>query len=354
MDTSKKIKLGFFITIGLGLFVIALFYIGSKENLFTATIILNSEFEDVSGLTTGSNVTYSGINIGSVQSIDIQGFNKVRVVMKIQKDKNQFIRKDSQVSITSTGLVGSKIVSISSGSDTSKIVENGDYLKSIKPIDVGTILDNLNNSTKQADSIAKEITSIVSKVNSGAGSLGELINNKSLYQNLDSAFTSIAGYTEQVNLVANKMTGIIDQVSNEVNVVTKEISKITANIAGITAKLNSGESVVGTLLTDTVFANNLKDIIVNTNLTVRNFESAAFKLDQNMEALKHNFLFKGYFEDLGYWDSTTYQKQLNFRVEEIDKQAIYIKQQQEILKKLQTRLEELERQVDEKMKKDGD
>lgn len=352
MDISKKIKLGFFITIGLGLFIVALFYIGSKENLFTPTMIIYSEFQDVSGLTAGSNVTYSGINIGSVQSIDIQGINRVRVVMKIQKDKNQFIRKDSQVSITSTGLVGSKIVSISSGSDTSKMVDNGDYLPSVKPIDVGTILDNLNNSTKQADSIAKEITAIVAKVNYGEGSLGELINNKSLYQNLDSAFSSIAGYTEQVNMVANKMTAIIDQVSGEVNNVTREITKITTNIAGITTKLNSGESVVGTLLTDTVFANNLKDIIVNTNLTVRNFENAAFKLDQNMEALKHNFLFKGYFEDLGYWDSTTFQKEMNFRAQEIDRQAIYIKQQQEILKKLQTRLEELERQVDDKIKKE--
>lgn len=351
MDKSRKIKLGFFIGIGLLLFIIALFYLGNKENIFTPTVTLNSIFSDVSGLTAGNNVMYSGINIGTVQSIDIEGVNKVRVIMTVQKDVLKYIKKDSQVTINSTSLVGSKAISISSGSDTAKAAEDGDYLPSSLPIDIGQIMNNLYNSTKQADSIAQELTTIVAKVNAGEGTLGQLINNKGLYNSVDSAFTVFSNSTGQVNSVILKLSNMIDQVAGQINSFTREVNKITTDIANITKKMNSNESVVGTLLTDTVFANNIKNIARQSDEAVKNFERGAFSFQQNMEALKHNFLFKGYFEDMGYWDKTEFEKQVELKQKEFDQRQQYLDQQEAIIKDLQRQLKELEKKLDAEIEK---
>lgn len=353
MDKSRKIKLGFFIGIGLLLFIIALFYLGNKENIFTPTVTLNSIFSDVSGLTAGNNVMYSGINIGTVQSIDIQGINKVRVIMTVQKSVIKYIKKDSQVTINSTSLVGSKAISISSGSDTSKSAEDGDYLPSTLPIDIGQIMNNLYNSTKQADSIAKELTTIVAKVNSGEGTLGQLINNKGLYNSVDSAFTVFSNSTGQVNAVIYKLSNMIDQVAGQINSFTIEVNKITTDIANITKKMNSSESVVGTLLTDTVFANNIKNIAKQSDEAVKNFERGAFSFQQNMEALKHNFLFKGYFEDMGYWDKTEFEKQVELKQKEFDQRQKYLDEQQAIIRELQKQLDALEKKLDAEIEKNS-
>ncbi|HEX2788068.1 MAG TPA: MlaD family protein [Ignavibacteria bacterium] len=353
MDKSKKVKLGFFLGVGLLLFIITMFYLGNKENIFTPTVTLNSIFTDVSGLTAGNNVTYSGINIGTVQSIDIQGINKVRVIMTVQKSVLKYIKKDSQVTINSTSLVGSKAVSISSGSDTAKTAEDGDYLPSNLPIDIGQIMNNLYNSTKQADSIAQELTTIVAKVNSGEGTLGQLINNKSLYNSVDSAFNTFSSYTDQINAVVFKLSGMIDKVSYQINDFTVEVNKITRDIAAITQKMNSNQSVIGTILTDTNFANNIKDIIRQSDEAVRNFERGAFSFQQNMEALKHNFLFKGYFEDMGYWDKTEFEKQVQQKQKEFDQRQQYLDQQQAIIEGLQKKLQELEKRLDEEIQKNS-
>jgi phospholipid/cholesterol/gamma-HCH transport system substrate-binding protein len=353
MDKSRKIKLGFFIGIGLLLFIIAMFYLGSKENMFTSTVTLYSDFGDVSGLSAGNNVTYSGINIGTVQSVDIQGINKVRIVMSVEKNILKYIKKDSQVTIASTSLVGSKAVTISSGTDSSKTAEDGDFLPSTVPIDLGQIMNNLYNSTKQADSIAKELTTIVAKVNGGEGTLGQLINNKSLYNSVDSAFNVITSYTGEINTVILKLSNMIDQVAGQINSFTIEVNKITTDIANITKKMNSSESVVGTLLTDTAFANNIKNIARQSDETVKNFERGAFSFQQNMEALKHNFLFKGYFEDMGYWDKTEFEKQVELKQKEFDQRQQYLDQQEAIIKDLQRQLKELEKKLDAEIEKNS-
>jgi phospholipid/cholesterol/gamma-HCH transport system substrate-binding protein len=111
-----------------------------------------------------------------------------------------------------------------------------------------------------------------------------------------------------VNYVLRNVSTSVDVITTEVIPMTEKIRMITQDISEITEKLNSSESVVGTLLTDSNFANNLKSLMRNADLTTANLEQGSFSFSQNMEALKHNFLFKGYFEDIGYWDKSDYEK----------------------------------------------
>ncbi len=343
-DKSKYIKLGFFIITGLVFFVVAIFYVGSKSNLFTPTIRVYTTFSSVSGLLEGNSVRFAGIDVGTVQNIEITASNKVVVTMIIQSDVKKFIKKDSEVSIGSEGLVGNKIIAISPGTPESPSVQDGDEIKSVQPVELSDIFKSLNESTINAQRISTDLADIIAKVNEGKGTLGQLVNNDQLYRTVDSTITGFAISTGKVNKVIEKVASSIDTISGDIIRLTSKIRIITTDISEITRKMNSSESIVGTLLTDTAFASNLKEVIMNANMTTKNLEKGSFSFSQNMEALKHNFLFKGYFEDIGYWDKSDWEKNIT------DKQLL-IKIKEQELNEREKKLDELQKQLDELKKR---
>ncbi len=340
METSneKKLKVGFFIIVGFLMFVVAIFVLGGKDNLFTPTFNIRSQFESVSGLKTGSSVRLNGIVVGKVDGVDIEASNKVLVTMTLEKGIQKFVKKDSKVTIGSDGLVGNKVIDITPGTPGTPEIQNGEMLASIKPVEVADIMNSLKESSDNASEITKDLSEITSKVNLGQGTLGQLVNNDTLYRSIDTTFRSFANYSGQLNLVFSKVTNTVDNVSGDLDLLTKQINKITVDIGEIVRKMNSSESIVGTLLTDTVFANNLKSLMQNANMTTKNLENGSFSFAQNMEALKHNFLFKGYFEDIGYWSQPDWEKNM-------DKKALELRiKEQELLKK-EKELRDLEQKI---------
>lgn len=338
---SKYIKLGIFIVTGLALLVFALFYIGSKENLFSKSFDVYAVFENVSGLSQGSAIQFAGINVGSVQSIDIIASNKVKVNMSIVSDVKKFIKKDSEASINSDGLVGNKVLSISSGTPGSASIENGDSIHSVKPLSVGDIINNLNQSTLEVNNLVRDVADIVEKVNNGEGTLGQLVNNESLFNNVDSLMASFSGASANVSNILAKATLVIDIVTRDIQNLQGSIDSIISNVSDITQKMNSSQSLVGTLLTDTVFANNIKNVMVNADATTANLELGSFSFYQNMEALKHNFLFKGYFEDLGYWNKTKFEKTVQAKETQIASKEFELEQKELKLNRFKLQLDSI-------------
>lgn len=340
METSnaKKIKVGLFIVAGFVMFVVAIFVLGGKDNLFTPTFTLKSEFESVAGLKSGSSVRLNGIVVGKVDAVDIESSMKVLVTMTLEKSIQKFVKKDSKVTIGSDGLVGNKVIDITPGTPGTPEIMDGEMLASIKPVEVSDIMNSLKESGDNAADVTKDLAEITGKVNSGQGTLGQLVNNDTLYRSIDTTFRSFASYSGQLNVVFAKITNTVDNVSGDLDNLTKEINKITKDVSEIVRKMNSNESIVGTLLTDTAFANNLKEMMLNANMTTQNLENGTFSFAQNMEALKHNFLFKGYFEDIGYWEKPDWEKN-------VDKKALELRlKEQELLKK-EKELRDLEQRL---------
>lgn len=341
----KKLIVAVFIIAGILLFLVAIFFIGSKENMFTSTMNIQSGFETVSGLLEGSNVRFNGISVGTVESINIIAGDKVLVQMTILSSVRKFIKKDSKVKIISEGLIGNKIVDISPGGENSPSINEGDWLESIRPVDTEDILKSLKETSDNASLMSKDIGLIIASVKNGEGTLGQLITNSSLYDGVDSTMRGFATSTGLVNDVLRNVSSSVDVITVEIIPLTQKMRNITEDIAEITRKMNSSESVVGTLLTDTAFANNIKSIIRNADLTTANLEQGSFSFSQNMEALKHNFLFKGYFEDVGYWDQTSFEKnltdlnmKLKIKQQELDAREKRINEMEKTIKELQQKL----------------
>ena len=186
-----KIRLGLFIAGGLAIFVIAIFIIGKQKNLFNPVYSLNATFYNVSGLQVGNNIRFSGINIGTVDNITIINDSTVKVVMSIKKEVKKFIKKDSEVSIGSEGLIGDRLLIITQGSTNAPLAMEGQQLASKEPVETDAIMASLKVTAGNAEIVSLQLAEIMTKINGGNGTLGRLIQDTAIAENLNQTIVNL-------------------------------------------------------------------------------------------------------------------------------------------------------------------
>jgi phospholipid/cholesterol/gamma-HCH transport system substrate-binding protein len=194
MDTHTKkfkVRLGLFVAGGLALFVIAIFIIGKQKNLFNPVFKLTATFYNVSGLQVGNNIRFTGINVGTVDNINIINDSTVRVDMLIKKDVKQFIKSDCVVAIGSEGLIGDRLLVITQGSSDAPQAKEGQEIASVEPVETDAIMASLQGTAINAEIISQQLAEIMFKVNSGQGTLGRLIQDSTIAENLSQTMLNI-------------------------------------------------------------------------------------------------------------------------------------------------------------------
>ncbi|MBK6902821.1 MAG: MCE family protein [Saprospirales bacterium] len=186
-----KVRLGLFVIIGLAIFVFAIFIIGKQKHLFDPVFKVTSTFYNVSGLQVGNNVRFSGINVGTVDNIAIINDSTVRVDLLIKQSVKKFIRQDCGVAIGSEGLIGDRLVIVTQGSGDSPMVKNGQELESVEPIETDAIMASLRVTAGYAEVVTEQLAEIMVKINSGSGTLGRLIQDTTIAQNLDQTMLNL-------------------------------------------------------------------------------------------------------------------------------------------------------------------
>lgn len=202
-----KIRLGLFVAGGLAIFVLAIFIIGRQKNLFNPVFKLTTTFYNVSGLQVGNNIRFSGINVGTVDNIVIINDSTVRVDMLIRKEVNQFIKSDCQVSIGSEGIIGDRLLVISQGSTNAKLAKEGQKLISTEPVETDAIMASLDVTAANVEVISEQLAEIMSTINGGQGTLGRLIQDTTIADNLGQTIVNLKksskGLDENMNAAKN-------------------------------------------------------------------------------------------------------------------------------------------------------
>lgn len=202
MDTHApkfKVRLGLFIAGGLGLFVIAVFLIGKQKNLFNPVFKLTTTFYNVSGLQVGSNIRFSGINVGTVDNIIIINDSTVRVDMLIKKSVRQFIKADCEAGIGSSGIIGDRILIITQGSNDAPLPKDGQHITSKEPVETDAIMAGLKVTADNAAIISDQLAEILTNINSGNGTLGRLIQDSTLAENISQTIVSLRKSSKGLN-----------------------------------------------------------------------------------------------------------------------------------------------------------
>jgi phospholipid/cholesterol/gamma-HCH transport system substrate-binding protein len=198
--TSKfKVRLGLFITGGLLLFVIAIFIIGKQENLFDPVFKLTTTFYNVSGLEVGSNVRFSGINVGTIDNIIIINDSTVKVDMLIRKSVQRFIKTDCEAGIGSTGIIGDRILIITQGTNNAPLSQDGQQIASKEPVEADAIMLKLLVTADNAALISGQLAEIMTHINSGNGTLGRLIQDSTIAENLNETVKNLKKSSNGLN-----------------------------------------------------------------------------------------------------------------------------------------------------------
>ena len=194
-----KVRLGLFVAGGVALFVLAVFIIGKQKNLFNPVFKITSTFYNVSGLQVGNNIRFAGINVGTVDNITIINDSTVNVEMLIRKTVQQFIKSDCMVAIGSEGLIGDKLLVLTQGSSGAPLVKEGQQLDSKEPVEIDAIMSTLQVTADNSAIISGQLAEIMIKINSGKGTLGRLIQDSTIAENLNQTVNNLKKSSKGLN-----------------------------------------------------------------------------------------------------------------------------------------------------------
>lgn len=310
-ELSRNIKLGIFVFAGSLFFIFLLYVIGSKQNLFSKTISVSAKFYNADGLMGGNSVRFAGINIGTVKSVAIINDSTVEVQMVLQKDVIDHVKKNATASIGTDGLMGNKLVNISSSPGESEPLTDGDVLMTYKAVSAMDMLKTLSVTNDNVKAITEDLKSIASKINS-SNSLWSFLADSTVVNNLKQAVVSIKITGERTAYVAGDLTKIMGDVKEgkgvlgallvdtalsskmrqsivNIKLVSNNLALVSGDLTNITKGIKNGEGALGTLLTDTTFVHNMNKSMENVNTGSKGFSD-------NMEALKHSIFLRKYFK----------------------------------------------------------
>jgi phospholipid/cholesterol/gamma-HCH transport system substrate-binding protein len=315
--TFNNIRLGLFVLAGLLLLVFTLYMLGKEKNLFGSTFTLKAQFENVNGLKSGNNVRFSGIEVGTVKKVVIICDTLIEVTMIIDTKVKGFIQKNAQVSIGTEGLMGNRVLNIIPVHERSTPVESGDLLATKKSTDIESMLHTLGYTNKNIATVSDEMKMTIQRINNSKA-LWSLLNDTSLTTNLRNSLINLRVASARAGEFTGKLNDIASDVKNGKGTIGKLIKdsalalnlyetadllkqtgekanvltdKLVALSESVKSDIEQGKGTANLLLKDSSFANKLSE-------TIGNIEKASEGLNQNMEALKHNFLFRGYFRKL--------------------------------------------------------
>lgn len=315
-QSGNNAKLGAFVLAALVLTIIGFYMIGKNRSLFGANFELRARFSNLNGLNKGNNVWYAGIQAGTVKTIKIVNDTTIEISMLIDESLKPFIRKNAIVSISTEGLMGNKIVQITPVRGNVLTVADGDFLNVRKGIIIDEMLQTLSQTNENILQISAGLKSSVSQLNKSE--IWEVLGDKQTETKLRSTLTNINQASIRANQVAENINHMVyraragkgaagmvmtdtafasglnnivmklSAASNQADELTSQLNEMAASI---NSDMNGGTGLLNVLLKDTVLLKKL-------NASLTNIEKGTEGFNQNMEALKHNFLFRGYFKKL--------------------------------------------------------
>ncbi|MBK8662557.1 MAG: MCE family protein [Ignavibacteriales bacterium] len=220
-DSKNKIRLGIFITIGIVVFILAIYFIGEKQQLFRSTFNISGVFKDVGGLQVGGNVRFAGINVGVVESITIITDTSVQVDMIIDESVRKFINKNAVANIGTEGLMGNKILFISPGKGKAITIEDQDHIKTAPPINLDEIFASLKGTIDNSTVITNDLAKITTYIKDGKGIVGRLLMDDDLSQNFDSAIALLKSGSSGFNTLIKSTLNNTETMTSDLMTIVK-------------------------------------------------------------------------------------------------------------------------------------
>ena len=316
MTKLRGALVGAFVLGGLLLFGGGLFLIGDRRLLFAPQFELNATFGRVTGLDVGARVRLAGLEAGEVLEIQVPPgpSQPFRVRMRLRDDLRQLVRLDSVPAIQTDGIVGNTFVQISLGTEASPVVLPGDTLTGRDPVEIA---DLIQEGRAAFQTVATEVTDLKDEV--------------------QTAIQTLTGTAEVATRVITNVGENAETLTAASTTVVRDARTALAEATGVLSDVRAGRGTIGRLLTDDALYDrivgasrdveasmkNVREMTDRTRELVASFaardgtaeqiavtmrnalvdvQEATADLAEGTEALKRNFLFRGFFRDRGFFD----------------------------------------------------
>jgi phospholipid/cholesterol/gamma-HCH transport system substrate-binding protein len=222
-------------------------------------------FRNVGGLEVGNNIRFAGINVGTVESIQIISDTMIKVDMRMKAQVRPFLKADAMAAIGSDGLMGDKLITIASGSANEvRILSGGSRIMTVDPVDFDRVIAKFTRVADHVETITGELAGMAVQIREGNGTISKLLYTDDLSRSLEGT----AGNAE----------------------------RITGSLAGIAAQLRSGKGSIGRLIYTDSLSEGLETAVTTANAAMLTIQEAADGFSENMKALQGNYFLRGYFK----------------------------------------------------------
>ncbi len=311
---TQKAKLGMFVMLTGLILIISLYLIGKKQNLFGDTFKITAVFNNVNGLKIGNNVRYAGINVGTVKDIIMVNDSTICVDMVIEESIRRHMKENAFAVVGSDGLVGSMVVNIFPGNGKGEVLQEGDTISSIRKKSSTDMMSTLSITNDNVAELSQEILKITRSINEGKGTLGLLVNDEAMGADLKETIANLKTASHDASKVIDEIKEVVSSVDTEDNLLnvllkdsvtaeqfrtvvanleqsSREINLVINNLNDVILNVKEGDGAFNYLVSDTILVEDIGE-------TVRNIKQGSEMLNENLEALRHNAFFRGYFRKL--------------------------------------------------------
>lgn len=311
--TINTAKLGTMVLAGLVFLVMMLYIIGKNQNIFGSSITVVAVVEHVSGLVPGNEVRFQGINVGTVKSVDMLNDSTINVTLYVLNKMRPFIRKNALTTINTDGLMGNKIIQIVPQDGEAPPIEEGDILFEQAGVDPDRIFKALDVTSGQIAKTSQNLFEITERIKKSEG-IWKLMGDTTIGGELKStfgAFRAAGNQATELGKTANEMLhawekggGLVQllfkdtvmadsfvKTIEQAEIATTDANKTIAEIKAMVLEVESGNGTAGLILKDSATRESVQQSIMLIEKGVEEF-------NVNMEAMRHNFLFRKYFKKL--------------------------------------------------------
>ena len=241
----SKLKVGIVITVALLILLITVFFAGNLHSLFARKTELKIYFKNVEGLRTGAPVWILGLEEGSVKDIDLDPAHGVIVTVAIQQRAFAYLKKDSQATILTMGLLGDKYVELSTGSPQANPIQSGDVIEGTTEMGLKHVMETSGEAIGKISQFIKKMDSLVTKVESSQGTIGKFLNDAALYDNLNRATHRLSGLMDDVKNTRGTLGLLIEDPS-----VYHKLLSAASSIEEFGKRINESSGTLKSLIED--------------------------------------------------------------------------------------------------------
>lgn len=263
----SQLKIGVIVLVAAVILVTLLFLMTSNSGLglFSKKLTVTTYFENAAGVKEGAAVNLQGVTIGSVKSVMVtpdpaRKLTPVMVVMKLDTKYQAELKKDSKAALTTVGVLGDTVVDINSQAAVGPPLQDGDEVHTLETPSITDVVKASQGTIEQLNVILAKMNTIVDNLQSGKGSIGQLISNPDLYNKANATVDEL--HTLEVNL--NNGRGSVGKLMTDDTMYNK-LNAAATKLDDIATALQSGKGTAGKLLKDETLYNNLNATLTKAN-----------------------------------------------------------------------------------------